>query len=80
MSKWDSTLWSFTSLNTYNPVHQETIQVNKSDFRPSKKNRDFLGFFYNIEKAALQDGEVYWLELWFETPDGRKLYGATRKP
>lgn len=61
----------------YVTAHQANIKVAKSDFGPSSKDQNFLGFFYNVEEAVLTDGERYRLEVRFETSDGQRLLGRS---
>ena len=78
LSKWINTIYFGDAWST---VWEKSIQLGKSDFTKIEGLRAFpngvVGFIQNVRQAVLNDKDVLSarLEIWFTTPEGRKLYG-----
>jgi hypothetical protein len=63
---------------TYPTVWKADFNIQMSEFRElTTSNQTWGGYIHNIKEAVLSENpHSLYIEIWFQTPDGQKIYGT----
>jgi hypothetical protein len=63
----------------YPIIYHKFVEVKEDDFRQSKNDPNFWGYFHYTNEPVLVDGELYYAKVHYKSKDGVELDGEELK-